>query len=75
MRRTGSGTRFPPIALLESAKLWQKSYYVRNLHPTRDYINLLAYVAAPRLSLATTGGSNRGRCRLPSPTPSSGFKR
>ncbi|XP_044356004.1 uncharacterized protein [Triticum aestivum] len=43
VRRSGGGTRFPAIALLESAKLWQKSYfYVRNLHPTKDYINLPA---------------------------------
>jgi hypothetical protein len=45
---SGSGTRFPSIALLESAKLWQKSYfYVRNLHLTRDYINLPSFLAGP----------------------------
>jgi hypothetical protein len=48
VRRTGSGTRFPPIVLLESAKLWQKSYfYVRNLDPTRDFINLPAFAIGP----------------------------
>lgn len=48
MRRTGSGTRFPPICLLESTKLWQRLYfYVRNLHPTRDYINLPAFAIGP----------------------------
>ena len=41
VRHTGFGTRFPAITLLESVKLWQKSYfYVRNLDPTRDFINL-----------------------------------
>lgn len=44
VRRTGSSVRFPAIALMESAKLWQKSYfYVRNVHPTWDYVNLPAY--------------------------------
>nr|XP_020152677.1 uncharacterized abhydrolase domain-containing protein DDB_G0269086-like [Aegilops tauschii subsp. strangulata] len=48
MRCPGAGNRFPPISLLQSAKLWQKSYfYVKNIHPTRDYINLSAYVDGP----------------------------
>ena len=47
-RCPGAGNCFPPISLLQSAKLWQKSYfYVKNIHPTRDYINLSAYVAGP----------------------------
>ena len=46
MRRTGAGTRFSALALLQSAKLWQKSYfYVENIHPSWKYINLRAYIA------------------------------
>jgi hypothetical protein len=48
VRRPGTGNRFPSISLLQSAKLWQKSYfYVRDIHPTSDYVNLPAYVAGP----------------------------
>lgn len=57
VRRTPSGTRFPPIALHESAKLWQKSYfYVRNVHPTNDYVNLPAFVPGPPAELRNNWG-------------------
>jgi hypothetical protein len=46
VRCPGTGNHFSPISLLQSAKLWQKSYfYVKNIHSTSDYINLPAYVA------------------------------
>ena len=39
---------FPPIPLIQSVKLWQKSYfYVKNIALQGDYINLPAYVAGP----------------------------
>lgn len=48
LRRSGSGVRFPALAILKSAKLWQKSYfYVENIHSSWDYVNLPAYVAGP----------------------------
>ena len=41
-------TPFPVIPLIQSVKLWQKSYfYVRNIAPRGDYVNLPAYVAGP----------------------------
>ena len=44
----GTGIRFPSLALLQSAKLWQKSYfYVKNVHATQDFVNLPAYAAGP----------------------------
>ena len=47
VRRPGAENRFPPISLLQSAKLWQKSYfYVENIHSTQDYVNLPAYAAS-----------------------------
>ena len=76
VRRTGSGVRFPALALLQSAKLWRKSYfYVENIHSTRDYINLPAYAAARLLSPAPTGSSGRRICRPPPPPLSPGSRR
>ena len=48
MRRTGENNPYPPILLIQSVKLWQKSYfYVKNVAPQGDYVNLPAYVAGP----------------------------
>ena len=48
MRRANENNPFPPIPLIQSVKLWQKSYfYVRNVAPQGDYVNLPAYVAGP----------------------------
>ena len=48
VRRSGAGNYFPSIALLQSAKLWQRSYfYVKNLNLARNYVNLPAYAAGP----------------------------
>ena len=43
MRRTGENNPFPPIPLIQSVKKWQKSYfYVRNIAPRGDFVNLPA---------------------------------
>ncbi|XBI57037.1 hypothetical protein VPH35_038518 [Triticum aestivum] len=48
MRRVAADNPFPVITLIQSVKLWQKSYfYVRNVAPQGDYVNLPAYVAGP----------------------------
>ena len=48
VRRPSADNCFPAISLTQSVKLWQKSYfYVKNVHPTADFINLPAYVAGP----------------------------
>ena len=48
MRRTGENNPFPPIPLIQSVKLWQKSYfYVKNVAQQGDYVNLPAYEADP----------------------------
>ena len=47
-RRVAADNPFPVIMLIQSVKLWQKSYfYVRNVAPQGDYVNLPAYVAGP----------------------------
>ena len=47
-RRSVADNPFPVIPLIQSVKKWQKSYfYVRNIAPRGDYINLPAYVASP----------------------------
>ena len=39
---------FPVITLIQSVKLWQKSYfYVKNIALQGDYVNLPAFVASP----------------------------
>ena len=46
MRRTGENNLFPPIPLIQSVKLWQKSYfYVKNVAQQGDFVNLPAYEA------------------------------
>ena len=48
MRRVAADNPFPIVTLIQSVKLWQKSYfYVRSIAPQGDYINLPAYVAGP----------------------------
>jgi len=48
IQRSTADNPFPPIALIQSVKLWQKSYfYVKNIALQGDYINLPAYVAGP----------------------------
>ena len=51
---------FPPISLIKSVKMWQRSYfYVKNLSIDGDWVNLPPYSAAP--------GGPRAACRGPSP--------
>ena len=41
MRRPAADNPFPVITLIQSVKLWQKSYfYVKNVAPQGDYVNL-----------------------------------
>ena len=41
IRRSTADNPFPPIALIQSVKLWQRSYfYVKNVAPNGDYVNL-----------------------------------
>ena len=48
VRRPGAGNCFPAISLTQSVKLWQKSYfYVKNINPAIDFVNLPAYEAGP----------------------------
>ena len=48
MRRVAADNPFPIITLIQSVKRWQKSYfYVKNVTPQGDYVNLPAYVAGP----------------------------
>nr|XP_040245537.1 serine/arginine repetitive matrix protein 1-like [Aegilops tauschii subsp. strangulata] len=84
VQRPGAEKRFPAVSLLQSAKLWQKSYfYIKNLHPTLDYINLLAYVAGlpvePRTNCrykpsTLSAASNAALARLQVMTESEGLK-
>ena len=48
MRRLAADNPFPGITLIQSVKFWQKSYfYMKNVAPQGDYVNLPAYVAGP----------------------------
>ena len=48
MRRVAADNPFPVITLIQSVKLWQKSYfYVKTAAPQGDYVNLPAYEAVP----------------------------
>ena len=48
MRRPVADNPFPPITLIQSMKRWQKFYfYVKNVAPQGDFVNLPAYVAGP----------------------------
>src|SRR4051812_3622657 len=55
MRRTGENNPFPSIPLIQSVKLWQKSYfYMKNVAPQGNFVNLPAYVAGPPASRPTS---------------------
>ena len=46
MRRSTADNPFPSIALIKSVRMWQRSYfYVKNVAPEGDWVNLLDYVA------------------------------
>ena len=48
MKRSGENNPFPSIPLIQSVKIWQKSYfYVKNVAEQGDHVNLLAYIAGP----------------------------
>nr|XP_040243911.1 uncharacterized abhydrolase domain-containing protein DDB_G0269086-like [Aegilops tauschii subsp. strangulata] len=48
VRRPGAGNRFPSLSLTQSVKLWQESYfYVKNVNPAIDFVNLPSYEAGP----------------------------
>ena len=48
VRRPVADNPFPAITLIQSVKLWQKSYfYMKNVAPQGDFVNLPAYVAGP----------------------------
>ena len=48
MRRASENNPFPSIPLIQSVKLWQKSYfYVKNVAQQGDFVNLPDYVAGP----------------------------
>ena len=84
MRRSGSRIHFPALALLQSAKMWQKSYfYAKNIHPTMDYVNLPAYSAGPPVEPRTnwqfrpknlSAASSTALARLQVMTESEGLK-
>ena len=48
MRCSTADNPFPPITLIKSVKMWQRSYfYVKNLASDGDWVNLPPYNAAP----------------------------
>ena len=48
MRRPAKWNAFPVIKLAQSVKMWQESYfYVENVDPGADFLNLPAYEAGP----------------------------
>lgn len=48
VRRSAADNPFPPIALIQSVKMWQQSYfYVKSIFLQGDWVNLPAYVAGP----------------------------
>ena len=48
VRRPVADNPFPAITLIQSVKLWHKFYfYVKNVAPQGDYVNLPAYIAGP----------------------------
>ena len=43
---------FPTIKMAQSVKMWQRSYfYIENVDPATDFLNLLPYEAAPPTGL------------------------
>ena len=48
VRRPAAENPFPPITLIKSVKMWQRSYfYVKSVFPEGDRVNLPAYAAGP----------------------------
>ena len=48
VRRPAKRNAFPVIKLAQSVKMWQQSYfYVENVDPTADFLNLPPYEAGP----------------------------
>ena len=48
VRRLAAENPFPPITLIKSVKMWQRSYfYVKSVFPEGDWVNLPAYTAGP----------------------------
>ena len=48
VRRSGADNPFPPITLIKSVKMWQRSYfYVKSIFAEGDWVNLPVYVAGP----------------------------
>ena len=48
MRRASDNNPFSLIPLIQSVKLWQRSYfYMKNIAPQGDFVNLPAYIAGP----------------------------
>ena len=48
VRRPAKRNAFPIIKLAQSVKMWQQSYfYVKNVDPAADFLNLPAYKAGP----------------------------
>jgi len=52
VHRPAKRNAFPVIKLAQSVKMWQQSYfYIENVDPAADFLNLPAYEAAPHRSL------------------------
>ena len=71
VRQPSSKNAFPTVKLPQSVKMWQQSYfYVENVDPAVDFINLPAYEAGRQLSLGPTGATSRSRYQQTAPPPS-----
>ena len=48
VQRLRGDNPFPPITLIKSVKMWQRSYfYMKSVFPEGDWVNLPAYAAGP----------------------------
>ena len=64
VRRPVKRNAFPVIKLSQSVKRWQQSYfYVENVDPAVDFINLPAYEAGPPTGLRPNWATSQSRCR------------
>ena len=71
MRRPAADNPFPVITLIQSVKRWQKSYfYVKNVTPQGDYVNLPAFIAGPPAGRRPSGHIGPERCRRLEPPTS-----
>ena len=53
--------------------MWQQSYfYVENIDPAADFLNLTAYEAGPPAEPRASWGYKPNRCRQTVPPPSNG---